>query len=230
MQILLSVLLVFVLAGAAAAFVIRAAAARDVRRAGLHDLRRFAEEVSVAAERASTTAQRARANWLAAVDEVEAAWAGFEEADSRTRRLAAAAALPEPATPKTPAEYVDRERYLHRAAVAAVGRGELSAMQLGDVLASRNGWDPRRHPVEQEMVFSRARWEAALAAYRAADGRERAAWRDAEMAALAAQSLRDEAYAARRAAPITSGSDTGIDTVAAPVVAQPAPLRTAHAG
>ncbi|HEX2771731.1 MAG TPA: hypothetical protein VHN18_04785 [Micromonosporaceae bacterium] len=228
MQILLPFLLVLVLAGGAAAFLITAAAGRDVRRADRHDRRRFAEEVSVAAERASTTAQRARANWLAAVDEVEAAWSAFEMADDRTRRLAVAAALPEPATPKTPAEYADRERFLHCAAVAAVGRGELPAMQLDDILTSRSGWDPRLHPVKQELALSRAHRDSTLAAYRAAAGRERAAWRDAEIAALAAQSLRDEAYAARQEAPMTSYSDTG--TVATPVAAQAAPLRTAHAG
>jgi hypothetical protein len=229
MQILLSVLLVFVLAGAAAAAILAAISARYRRHDEAHDLRRFAEEVSVAAERAATTAQRARANWLAAADEVEAAWAAFEEADAETRRLAAAAALPEPATPQTPAEYADRERYLHRAAMAAASRRELPVLQLTDIFANRNGWDPRRHPVEQELLLTRARREVALAAYRAAADRERAAWRDREMAAVAARSLRHEAHAARQAVPL--GSWSAPDTVPSPVVAQAAaPLRTAHAG
>lgn len=231
MQFLLSVLLVFVLGGVAAAFLITTAAARDVRRRTLHDLQRYAGEVSVAAERASTTAQRVRANWLATVDDVEAAWVALEEADAQMQRLVAAAVLPEPSTPQTPAEYADRERYLHRAAVAAVGRGELPAMQLGDVLASRNGWDPRRHPVGQELALSRAHREVTLAAYLAAAGRERAAWRDAEIAALAAQSLRDEAYAARQAVPRMSLSATERDQpVATPVRAPAAPLRAVRAG
>jgi hypothetical protein len=228
MQLLLSVLIVFALAGVAAAFLIRAAAGRDVRRADLDDRRRFAEEVSVAAERATNTAQRARADWLATVDAVEAAWAGFEEADARTSRLAAAAALPEPATPQTPAEYADRERYLHRAAVAAVGRSELSAEQLGDILTGRDGWDPRLHPVKQELVLNRVHWDAAFAAYRVAAERERMAWRHAEIAAVAAQSLRDEAHAARQAAPSASWSYAAASVT--PVRAQAAPLRTAHAG
>jgi hypothetical protein len=229
MQILLSVVVVFLLAGAAAAVILAAISARYRRQDEANDLRRFAEEVSVAADRAATTAQRVRADWLAAVDEVEAAWAVFEEADAETRRLAAAAALPEPATPQTPAEYADRERYLHRSAMAAVSRRELSVLQLADVVAGRNGWDPRRHPVEQELALSLARRDGALAAYRAGADREQAAWRDREMAAVAAHSLRNEAYVAHQAVPLASRSAR--DTTASPVVAQPARrLRTAHAG
>jgi hypothetical protein len=198
------------------------------RFAPASDLRRYAGEVSVAAERATITAHRSRAQWLAAVDEAEAAWTLFDSADAKVRRLAAAAALPEPQTPRTPAEYADRERYLHNAAMAAASRGELPVLQLSDALANRNGWDPRRHPVEQELFLNRARRDAALAAYRAAADGERAAWRDCEIAAMAAQCLRNEAYAARRAVPRASWSDT--ETVAMPVVAPAARLRTAHAG
>jgi hypothetical protein len=226
-QLLVSVLLVFILAGVAA-YLTTAAARREFRRTDLPDLHRFAEEVSVAAERAATTAQRARATWLDAFDEVEAAWAAYEEANARTDRLAAAAVLPEPATAQTPAEYADRERFLHRAAMAAAGRGELPIMQLSDALASRNGWDPRLHPVKQELVLSRARRNAALVAYHAAAGREQTAWRDSEMALVAAQSLRTEADAARAAVPSAPWSDT--ETVAAPVVvAKAASWRTAPA-
>lgn len=227
-QLLLSVLLMFVLAGAAAGALLAAISAR-YRRHGKEDLRRFAEEVWVAADRAAATADRARADWLAAVDEVEAAWATFEEADGAATRLAAAAALPEPATPQTPAEYADRERYLHRAAVLAFGRRELTVLQLADAFTNRNGWDPRRHPAEQELILSRARRDAALATYRAAADRERVAWRDREVAALAAQSLRDEAHVARQGLPRAFWS--AADASAGPVVAHPAAtLRTAHAG
>jgi hypothetical protein len=211
--------------GAAASARRRRAAARQ---GAASDLRRYAEEVTVAAERSVITAQRSRGRWLAAVDEAEAAWQGFESADAEVRRLAAAAMLPEPRTPRTPAEYADRERYLHSAAMSAASRGELPVLQLSDALANRNGWDPRRHPVEQESILSRARRDAALAEYRAAAGRERAAWRDYEIAAAAAQSLRKEAHAARQAAPRASSSDP--DTVVMPAVAKTAPLRTAHAG
>ncbi|HEX7745354.1 MAG TPA: hypothetical protein VF462_08865 [Micromonosporaceae bacterium] len=199
-----------------------------VRQGAPSDLRRYAAEVSVAAERSMISAQRSRTHWLAAVDEAEAAWTVFESADAEVRRLAAAAALPEPRTPRTPAEYADRERYLHNAVMAAATRGELPVLQLSDALANRNGWDPRRHPVEQELILSRARRDAALAAYRAAADRERTAWRDCEVAAVAAQSLRNEAHAARQAAPRASWSEP--DPAVMPAAAKKASLRTAHAG
>ena len=105
----------------------------------------------MAAERSAVTARRRRDEWLRALEEVEASWRAYEAADAAARRVEAAAVLPEPRTPRTPAEYADRERYLHRAAMAACCRKELSVLQLSDALAHRNGWDPRRHPVEQEI-------------------------------------------------------------------------------
>ncbi|PZF98321.1 hypothetical protein C1I99_13735, partial [Micromonospora deserti] len=101
-----------------------------------------------------------------------------------------------PRTPRTPAEYAARESWLHRAAMAAHWRGDLSARQLGDVFGRRAGWDPRRHPVEQEIALARAVRDGKLAGYRAAAERERAAWRDAEVAAAAAATLSAEAYTA----------------------------------
>jgi hypothetical protein len=160
------------------------------------ELNRYAEEVTVAAERSAVTARRRRDEWLAAQEEAEAAWQAYEVADAAARRVTAAAVLPEPRTPRTPAEYADRERYLHRAAMAAATRQELSVLQLSDALANRNGWDPRRHPAEQEIVLRRAARDSLLTAHAAAAERERAAWRDAEVAAAAARSLREEAFAA----------------------------------
>ncbi|SCL17293.1 hypothetical protein [Micromonospora inyonensis] len=168
------------------------------------DLDRYTEEVAVAAERATVTAERRRAEWLAAQEAVEAAWQSCQDAEAALRRLDAAAALPLPRTPQTPAEYADRERYLHQAALAAHGRQELSKEQLDDAIAHRNGWDPRRHPVEQELVLRRAARDHLLARHRAAAERERAAWHDAELAAASARSLREEAYAATGRRPETS--------------------------
>ncbi|WP_328425634.1 hypothetical protein OG470_17540 [Micromonospora sp. NBC_00389] len=170
--------------------------AREVAAAEAADLRRYAEEVAVAAAGAAQTARRRRADWLAAQEQVERAWAGYDEADTAARRFAGAAALPTPRTPRTPAEYAARERYLHRAAMAAYWRGDLSMRQLADVFGQRHGWDPRRHPVEQEVLLNRAVRDARLADYRAAAGRERSAWRDAELAASSARALTEEAYAA----------------------------------
>jgi hypothetical protein len=162
----------------------------------LADLRRYADEVAVAAAGAAQTARRRREQWLAAESEVDLAWRAYDEAEEAARRLAGAAALPEPRTPRTPAEYVARERWLHHAAMTAHWRGELTARQLADVLAHRNGWDPRRHPVGQEIVLARTVRDRCRAGWRAAVERERQAWRDAELAADAARALSVEAYEA----------------------------------
>ncbi|WP_091672286.1 hypothetical protein [Micromonospora auratinigra] len=173
------------------------AAAEAARRA---DLRRYADEVAVAAAGAAQTARRRREQWLAAQAGADRAWQAYDEADEIARRFAGTAVLPEPQTPRTPAEYAARERWLHRAAMAAYSRGELTARQLADVLAHRNGWDPRRHPAEQEIVLARAVRDHRQAGWRAAAERERQAWRDAELAATAARSLAVEAGAAAEAA------------------------------
>lgn len=159
----------------------------------LADLRRYAEEVAVAAAGAARTARRRRDAWLAAQEQSDRAWQAYDEAESAARRLSAAAALP---APRTPVEYAARKRWLHQAAVAAHWRGDLSARQLRDVFSQRDGWNPRLHPVEQEVALTRAVRDGKLAAYRAAVAGERAAWRDAEVAAEAARALSAEAYAA----------------------------------
>ncbi len=160
------------------------------------DLRRYAGEVAVAASGAAQNARRRRDAWQTAQAELDRAWAAYDEAESAARRLAGVAALPAPRTPRTPIEYAARERWLHHAAMAAHWRGDLSARQLCDVLAHRAGWDPRRHPAEQEVVLARVVRDGRLAAYRAAAERERDAWRAAELAADAARALSTEAYAA----------------------------------
>ncbi|SCG60733.1 hypothetical protein [Micromonospora halophytica] len=160
------------------------------------DLRRYAEEVAVAASGAAQTARRWREMWLAAQEEVDRAWSAYDEAESAARRFAGAGALPVPRTPRTPAEYAARERWLHQAAVVAHWRGELPVERLRDVFAHRDGWDPRRHPVEQEVLLARAVRDSRRDDYRRAVARERSAWRDADLAADAARALAAEAYAA----------------------------------
>jgi hypothetical protein len=76
----------------------------------------------------------------------------------------------------------------------------LSAEQLGDVLAQRNGWDAELHPCEQEAKLRRAVRQRLLQAYRTASEMERAACHAADTAAAAKRSLEDEALdAAERA-------------------------------
>lgn len=164
------------------------------------ELIRYADEVAVAADRATSTAQRRRTEWLSAQEEVERTWRAFDAADAEVRRLSAAAAFPPPRTPRTPAEYADRERYLHRAAMRACGHGQLSVLALSDALAHRAGWDPRRHPVEQELILRRVIRDGLREAYQSAVRREREAWRTAEIAVTAARSLRQEASSAAVAA------------------------------
>jgi hypothetical protein len=159
------------------------------------DTARYADEVAVAADRAAATAARQRAAWAAAREEVDAAWAAYEEADRAARRTAAASAFPV-LTSRRPGENADRERYLHRAATAACRRHEISIKQLNEALAHR-GWNPRLHPVAQEAALRTATREHRLAAYRRTTARERDAWYAAEAAAAALRSLRAEALAAR---------------------------------
>lgn len=175
----------------------RAAMPSDLERVvEERELDRYAEEVAVAAERAATTARRLRTEWLTAQEAVESAWSAYEEAEAEVHRLSAAAALPLPRTERTPAEYAERERFLHRSALAAYWRRELSVEQLSAVFAHQDGWDPRLHPVEQELRLRRAVRDNLAARHRTAREREQAAWRAAERAAEAARALREEAYAA----------------------------------
>jgi hypothetical protein len=170
------------------------------RRSGLaaqaRDQGRYAGEVAVAAGRAAVTAQRRRAEWIAAQHAQDAAWRAFEAADNAARRVVRADAFPLPETALTRDELVSRERHLHRAATAAYRRGELSMAQLLDVLCHRNGWDPRTHPIEQEATLRRIARDRMLAAYRTASAMERAAWQAAEVAAAAKRSLDEEAFTA----------------------------------
>ncbi|ATO13987.1 hypothetical protein CO540_09220 [Micromonospora sp. WMMA2032] len=195
------------------------------------DLARYADEVAVAATGAAQTARRRRERWLAVQDEAKRAWVAFDEAEAAARRLAGAAALPAPRTPHTPSEYAARERWLHHAAMAAHWRGDLTARQLADVLAHRNGWDPRRHPAEQEIVLARTIRDGRRAAWEAAAERERQAWRDAELAADAARTLAAETYAAAAAVrPSPAPRAASATRVRVPTVVRGARWRPARVG
>jgi hypothetical protein len=172
----------------------REAAHREVERDAAH---------AVAVERAAEVARLRRADWLRAQDDVDAAWAAFDVADRDARRVAAAAAFPVFKQRRTRAEIADRERQLHRSALAACRRRELSIAQLNEVLAHRGGWNPRRHPVAQDAALRAAVREHRFAGYQAATGRERQAWQESERAAAVLRALRAEVLAA----PAPAGSD-----------------------
>jgi hypothetical protein len=178
----------------AAGVLARTAAVRSRSVADADDLR-FAGEVSVAADRAAATAERRRADWARAQAELDTAWADFDAADRAARQAAKAAAYPLMSRRRKPGENVERERYLHRAASAACRNREISIAQLNDVYAHR-GWNPRLHPVAQEVCLRQAVREHRFAMYQAAVERERATWQEAETAAEALRSLRLEASTA----------------------------------
>jgi hypothetical protein len=175
---------------------IRATDRRARLAAEADELARYAGEVAVAAQRAAATAQRHREHWLAALASADESGRAMDAAEDKVRRLTGAAALPAPRTSRSPMEYADRERYLHRAAMAACARGQLSIYQLSDALGHRNGWDPRLHPTAQEAVLSRAIRDHLAAAHAAAVAQECAAWQAVQAAVAAAYSLRNEALAA----------------------------------
>ena len=159
------------------------------------DARRYAGEVAVAADRAAATAERRRSEWTAAQAELDTAWQAYDVADRSAREAAKACAYPLMSRRRKPGENVDRERYLHHAAMAACRQRDLSIAQLNEVLAHR-GWNPRLHPVIQEAALRQAIREHRLAGYLAAQQRERAAWQATEAAADSLRSLRLEAAAA----------------------------------
>jgi hypothetical protein len=157
---------------------------------------RYAEEVAVAAERASVTAGRARLAWEKSHAAVEQAWEAFDAADRAARRATQAVAFPAPFRSMSAAEAADRERYLHRAATAACRRQELSIEELADALAHLHGWDPSLHPVHQEALLRRVIRNKLFAAYCEATRTERQNWHASGVASAAMCSLRAEARTA----------------------------------
>jgi hypothetical protein len=153
---------------------------------------RYAGEVAVAADRAAVTAQRARDAWTEAQEAVDVAWSAYEQADADARRFAAAAVFPVQRRRRAKGENVDRERFLHRSALAACRHREISMAQLNDILAHR-GWNERLHPAAQESALSGAVRDHRYDLYLKAAERERLAWQEAERAAVALRSLRAEA-------------------------------------
>ena len=160
------------------------------------ELRRYADELTVAAQRAGVTAERRHEEWVTAQHTEETAWQAFEVSDIAIRRAIRAEAIAVPRRPLTPSEVAARERHLHRVATDAYHRGDLSIEQLMDALTGRSGWDPCRHPADQEIILCRFAWHRRLVAYQAASTAERLAWHDADVAAAARRSLDDEVFAA----------------------------------
>lgn len=159
------------------------------READRAEKKRYADEIAVAAEGAAATARRRREECRRAESIVELSWQAYQNADAALTRARRAAAYAAPVTIPSPAE---REQALRRSAQAAYRRGDLSETQVLDALTHRNGWDPALHPVEQELVLAQATVKYRFACYQEALEAEQEAWRTADIATAAAQSLRLE--------------------------------------
>jgi hypothetical protein len=157
---------------------------------------RYAHEVEIAAQRADETARRRREEWLAAQREAESAWQAYDAADIEARKVIVASHMPRFKASATPADFAFRERYLHRTAMAACSHRQLSALELSDALAHRNGWNPMLHPFDQDVALRRAVRENLQGGYRSAAAREQEAWQRADVAAASAVSLHQEAAVA----------------------------------
>lgn len=179
---------------------------------------RYAQEVRVAARRAGEAADRWQAHWESASERVDAAWTAWQEADARWARSRATAAFGTPSTPHDPAEYADRERFLHSAVRSAVSRGELPATAMDEALSGRAGWDATLHPVEQELVLNRACVAHLAREHESAVAAERAAWHDVQLARRTRDSLRREAVLAESLVPGPASPAVAVVPALAPAV------------
>lgn len=178
---------------------------------------RYADEVRVAAERAELSADRWQEHWEQAVLDSEHTWQAWQDAQARLVQTRAASAWGTPATPQTPAEYADRERYLHLAVRAAVARGELPTVAIADALAGR-GWDAGLHPADQELAIHRAAAAHLHQVHRRAAATEQTLRHDADLAARTRDALLTETL-------LTSSLLTGARTTGRPVVVPVRPAR-----
>lgn len=168
---------------------------RRRRRAEAIETIRYADEMRVASGQAVLAAERWQQRHEQAEEQAAAAWQAWQEADSEVTRLRAAAAFANPWTAPTPAEYADRERYLHRAVRTAAARGDLPATAVADALAGQ-GWDARLHPFDQDVALARATVAHRRECYRRAAGAAVTAAHDAYLAVRSRDSLRREYVAA----------------------------------
>lgn len=169
---------------------------RDPAAARQEELRRYAEEVAVAASRAAVTAERRRADWAAVLRTQQSTWRAYDEATAAAQRAIQAEAFGVPESTPDPDELATRRRHLERTAAAAYRRGELTAEQFGDVLAKRGGWDPRMHPFALETRLCVLRRDRLRRACNTMSEVERDAWQAAEVALAAKRSLENEATSA----------------------------------
>ncbi|MGX6603344.1 hypothetical protein ACWKSP_14550 [Micromonosporaceae bacterium Da 78-11] len=171
----------------------RARVAREQAEA-VHAVR-YADELTVVAERGAEAARRWHELWQESTQRTETAWQVWQDAEQALARTRAASAFAMPAA-RTPAEFVDRERFLHRALGAAVDRGDLPADTLTDALAGGGAWNAWLHPADQERAVDQAVATHKQHLYLQAVAAEEGAWHDVRLAASGRDSLQREAVAA----------------------------------
>ena len=183
-------------------FVRRLRAERAQRRQDAEHAVRYADELAVAATRATRVATRWREHARQSEQDADAAWQAWQDAEQRLTVMHTASAFAMPLA-FTPAEFADRERFLHRAVGAAVDRGDLPATTPAEVLAGDGRWNPWLHPVEQERAVQRAVVAYRRQLHQRATMAEKSARHDAQLAIATRDSLRREnAAAAVRAAAV----------------------------
>jgi hypothetical protein len=155
----------------------------------------YAEELTVATRHATQMAARWREHCRQSEQHAATAWQTWQDAEERLTAVRAASAFAMPAA-RTPAEFADRERFLHYAVGAAVDRGDLPAAALADALAGRGDWNPWLHPAEQERAVQQAVAAHRRHLYQRAAMAEKAARHDAHLALRTRDSLQREAAAA----------------------------------
>ncbi|HWS37414.1 MAG TPA: hypothetical protein VN408_32385 [Actinoplanes sp.] len=170
----------------------RAHEERERRHLAALEAQRWAEEVRAAAVRADEAADRWQDYRQRTEQQAEEAWQAWQEADRQLDKTRAAAAFRAPDTLRTTTEYAFRERFLLRAVAEAVERGDLPDTVAADLSAGEGGWNPRLHPVEQELVLHRAIAAVRYHRYRQAVDTEAAAQHDAQLASATRDSLRRE--------------------------------------
>lgn len=172
---------------------LKAAAARRKPENTQAELRRYADEVAVAAGRAAVMAERRRAAWAGVLRTQEATWRAYDDAVAAAQRALRAEAFTLADAAPTAEELAARRRYLERTATLALRRGDLTAVEFADILAHRNGWDPDAHPFQQDAKFSVLRRDRLRRACATLSSVEHSAWRAAEVAMAAQRSLSEEA-------------------------------------
>jgi hypothetical protein len=175
---------------------------RAQRRQDAQHAVRYADELAVAAGRATRAAVQWRDHCRQTEQDAITAWQTWQDAEQRLTAIRTASAFAMPPA-QTLAELSDRERFLHLLLDAAADRGDLPASTPTEARAGRGGWNPRLHPVELERVVQQATVAHRRYLYQRATMAEKTARHDARQAVSARDSLlREAAVAAAQAATV----------------------------